>query len=667
MTTIRQDKELEEFRSLMEVPSTFEEGFSWTALAGAVFVALLMVPGAIYMGLLAGQGIGQAAQWVTIILFLEVARRAHKTIKRAELFVLFYMAGAAMGSPFSGLLWNQFFVQSQNATAMGVTEYIPSWFAPSNPDVLAAKNFFDPAWYPAIGMVLFGTIIGRFSGKILTYGLFRMASDIEKLPFPMAPVSAQGILALAEQQTEETPAGRAQAETESWRWRVFAVGGVLGLAFGALYLALPAISSAILGTPIQIFPIPWVDWTDKTGEYLPAVATGLSFDLTNMLFGMVMPFFAMLGSFVGLMVTLVVNPVMYHLGFFPSWNLGDKTVRTLFSTNMDFYFSFGIGIALAVALVGFWGVYAAVRNKRKELGRQRQRAAAAPVVIPKNRGDIPTVAILATYLITSMAYILLSGYLIDWHRGVMICLVFFAYVYTPVISYVTARLEGITGQTVEIPMVREAAFILSGYTGGVKVWFLPTPLANYGSGVSDYRVAELTGTRFWSIWKTELILVPIVLVASIAFSQFIWSLAPIPGPEYPFAQTMWEYQAASTSIILTSTLGRFSAFQEALNFTYIGFGAIFGIILFATMFLLKLPIFFIYGVIVGIGRTMPHIVIPQFIGALIGRYYFQRRMGLKWRQYIPVVAAGFSCGMGLVTVLGVGANFLAKAVIKIPF
>ncbi len=74
-----------------------------------------------------------------------------------------------------------------------------------------------------------------------------------------------------------------------------------------------------------------------------------------------------------------------------------------------------------------------------------------------------------------------------------------------------------------------------------------------------------------------------------------------------------------------------------------------------------------YGVVRGLGQTMPHAVIAQFIGALIGRYYFQKNLGLKWRQYIPVVAAGFSCGMGLVTTLGVGITFLSKAVIQLPF
>ena len=86
----RIDKELEEFRNVMEVPSTFEEGFRWSSLLGALFVALLMVPGAIYMGLLAGtMEIASAASWVTVILFIEVAKRAQRSLNRAEIFVLF--------------------------------------------------------------------------------------------------------------------------------------------------------------------------------------------------------------------------------------------------------------------------------------------------------------------------------------------------------------------------------------------------------------------------------------------------------------------------------------------------------------------------------------------------------------------------------------------------
>ena len=64
------DAELEEFRRLMEVPDSFEDGFSPASLIGALFIALVMVPGALYMQLVAGLGIGDAAQWVTVLLFV---------------------------------------------------------------------------------------------------------------------------------------------------------------------------------------------------------------------------------------------------------------------------------------------------------------------------------------------------------------------------------------------------------------------------------------------------------------------------------------------------------------------------------------------------------------------------------------------------------------------
>lgn len=663
--TVRLDKELEQFRNIMKPPGTFGEGFSWTALVGAIFIALLMVPGAMYMSLLAGMGVGDAAQWVTVILFIEVARRAHKSLSRPELFVLFYMASAVMAQPFAGLLYNQFFVQSQSATGMGIAELIPSWVAPRDPDILAARNFFNPAWYPALGLVLFTTLMGRLNGTVLSYGLFRLASDVEKLPFPMAPIGAQGITALAEQQSEES--GSKQS-TETWRWRVFSIGGVLGLSFGAIYTALPTITAAILDKPIQILPIPFVDWTEKTGSFMPAVATGLSLDLTQLVLGMVLPFFAMLGSFIGLVITMIANAtVLQPYGLLPSWEQGQTTVQTLFSNQMDFYFSFGIGIAMAIALAGI--VQVVIGLRRTAALRRKQREARVAVDAgrpPEGRGDIPVPFIVGTYLFTASAYVLVSGWLIHWDPRVMAVLLFFAVLYMPLVAYVTARLEGMAGQVIDIPMVREAAFILSRYQG-VDIWFMPLPTPYDLNRTLFYRQAELTGTRFWSLWKAELILVPIVLVASIFFAQFIWSLAPIPGPQYPFADTMWELQAANQSIIFSSTMGRYSAFTEAFNWKIMAGGAGFGLVLFSLMSFLQLPIMLIYGLIRGLNQTMPHVVVPQFLGALLGKFYFERRLGLKWRQYVPVIAAGFSCGVGLITVLGIGFTFLARSVIKLPF
>ncbi|MBD3321042.1 MAG: peptide transporter, partial [Chitinivibrionales bacterium] len=185
---------------LMEVPSHFEEGFNWISCIGAAFVALVMVPGSIYLHLLAGASIGPASQWVTIIMFIEVARRANKSLKNAEIYILFFLAGQAAFLPFEGILWNQFLKQSNAALALGITDDIPKWFAPKSREVLDQRTFFHIEWLPAIALVIFHVFMSRLNNAVIGYGLFRLASDIEKLPFPMANVGAQGILALSEEQ-----------------------------------------------------------------------------------------------------------------------------------------------------------------------------------------------------------------------------------------------------------------------------------------------------------------------------------------------------------------------------------------------------------------------------------------------------------------------------------
>jgi len=669
-------RELEEFRSLMEVPSTFEEGFTWTSFLGTLFVALVMVPGALYMTLVAGQSIGPAAQWVTVILFIEVARRANRSLKRAEIYMLFYLAAAAMAGttaliPRGTLLWKQFYAQSTAAEAAGITEYLPTWFAPTDPNVLARRTIFAWEWLPAIGLLIFGTVMSRLNNTILGYGLFRLASDIEKLPFPLAPVQAQGVLALSEEQEEENANRRTSQDDvderpRSWRWRVFSTGSIIGLVFGSIYIGIPTVTGALLGKPIIFLPIPFVDWTAQTGQYLPAVATGLSLDLAHVVYGMVLPFWSMLGSLIGFLSQFIANPMLYDAGILHSWRSGQDTVSTIYVNQIDFYFSFQIGLMAAVALVGLLSMVKLIRLLRRAR-RQSDATGAKLFAVPAERGDIRFKLILIVYFVATMAYILVSGYLIQWDPKVMIIMMLFGFVYTPLISYATARLEGLAGQVVTIPMVQEAAFILSGYKG-VSVWFLPMPTYNYGVQTVQYRAAELTGTRFWSIWKAELLLAPIIIATSLLFANFIWMLGPVPGPQYPYAQEMWELHAAQDAIIHSSTLpGQYSIFQEALNFKYIGWGMGIGLAGLTATHVAGLPSLLFYGIVRGVGQTMPHAIILNFIGALLGRYYFRRKMGLLWRQYVPVVAAGYYCGVGLVGTFSIGVTFLMKSVFDLPF
>jgi len=416
----------------------------------------------------------------------------------------------------------------------------------------------------------------------------------------------------------------------------------------------------------MLLPIPFSDFTVKTQSYLPAVATGMAWDLGALIVGMVLPFWAMLGSLIGLIMSMAANPILYHAGVLSSWTPGDDTITTLFKNNVDFYFSFGIGISVAIAIVGILqAVRAFVRSARARKAAGRTAASD----IPKGRGDFRLWIVIAGYTLLTLSYILLSGWLVHWHKGVMLVLVLIGFVYTPLIGYVTTRLEGIAGQVVEIPMVREAGMILSGFRG-IQVWFLPTASASMSqvSGMAVfYRQCELTGTRFRSIWKSVLALFPIILICTILFSSFIWGLAELPSAVYPYSQKMWELGAANSCVVYSSTTGDYSIFEDAFKWKNVLVGAGFGTLIFGVLTHLGSPIFLVYGLVRGLGQSLPHIIIPQFIGALIGHYYFRKKLGLKWRQYGPVVAAGFACGMGLVATVGVGITFLSKAVVALPF
>lgn len=654
-----QDKELEDFRRLLEVPDTFEDGYNISSLIGTLFVAAVMVPGALYMELVAGTGIGGAAQWVTVLLFVEVAKRANAKLSRAQLFILFYMSGMIMGRSVYGTpLYTQFLVRSDAAVSTGVAAGIPTWVAPLNLDELP-RTFLSKAWLPFLGLFLFREIMSRIDTAVLGYGLFRLTSDIERLPFPMVPVGAQGILAMSEQVE-----GSAKTSGSNVRWRMFCVGSGIGMIFGLIYMGLPTITGSFFDQPLMVFKIPFADFTSYTEDFLPAVATGMSFDMGNIILGMTLPFYSMVGSFIGLLFTFIMNPILYSYGMMPTWKQGDDTVTTLFANNVDFYFSFQIGVSLAIAIYGIAVAIMTVRrNRNTKVGIQSMEEIERR---SKLRGHVPGKWVCLSYIITCSSYILLSGWLIDWHPGVMAVLFFFGFLYTPLISYVTARLEGLAGQVIEIPFITELAFIMSGYTG-VKIWFMPIPKSNYGIQVVNYKQAELLGCKFGSIWKAQFFLFPVIIISTILFSSFIWSLAEIPSAVYPFTMEIWDLNAKNACLLYSSTLGEYSQFSEALGFWRFFSGLGSAAVVMSILGWFGAPTMLFFGVVRGLGQTAPHTVVPNFIGAIIGKFYFERKFGREWRKMIPVVSSGFFVGTGLISLLSVGIVFLSKAISTVSY
>ena len=650
-----EDKELQEYRDLLEAPTEFEEGFDWKTVVGAIFIGFLMMPGSMYLQLVIGTGIGPAARWVTIILFAELAKRSYSELKQQEIFLLYYMAGAALSTPFQGLLWNQYLVQSDAARMLGVTEFIPNWVAPApESSSLVERTFFHRDWLIPILLLVGTQIIQRIDQFGLGYALFRITSDVEKLPFPMAPVAALGTMALAES-TED--------KKKSWKWRVFSIGGVMGLAFGAIYVLLPTVSGLILMEPIRLIPIPWVELTGHTEGVLPAVATGIQLDLGLVFIGMVLPFWAVIGGLVGIVITIVANPILYKNGILTRWHPGMETVDTMFANNFDFYMSFSIGLGLAIAFVGIWHVLRSFGKHESTKGRMRDLFRPPP-----GRGDFNFWISIGIYVFSTISYVLLCLWLVPnfpWPFFLA-----YGFIYTPVVSYITARMEGIAGQFVSLPLVREISFIAGAkYFGyqGIEIWYAPIPIHNYGEATVNFRQIELTGTSIRGIIKSEIVVFPIVMTASLLFSQFIWRLAPIPSSAYPFAQEIWHLQALNTLLMQSSTLEGNAAFYQALNIVYVIAGLGLGVITYAILTLFGLPIMLVYGMVRGLGQTLPHAMFLEVAGALLGRFFFLKRYGAMWRQYAPVLLAGFSCGMGLTGMFAMGVTLILKSLGRLAY
>jgi len=640
----------------------FQEGFSWNTLIGAFFVGIIMMPAAIYLGLVTGSsGITSTAEWVTIILFTYVAQRSYTRLRKQEIYILFYVAAALSsmgahqlaGGPFATLIWNQYLVQSPAARAFGIADKIPTWVVPRlGSPALVERSFLHPDWLAPIILLLIGQVLHRGMSIGLGYAMFRITSDIERLPFPLAPVSAAGATAL----------GEAAAEKESWRWNVFSIGTMIGLVWGVFYVGIPTVTASAFNEAVQLIPIPFIDLVQNTEHVFPGAQIAIGSDIVSVLAGFVLPFWLIVGEFIAAMISqLVVAPQLVKHGMLPHWHPGMNVIQTGIATSVDFWMSVGIGGAIVVAIIGLANIVgSALRSRNRRAGD----SGAVPRALPPGRGDWSIALSVGVWAFGTFCYIAICHYLVpDFPVGL---LVFYGLIWTPLNSYISARMYGITGRGVAFPYLREASFVLSGYRG-VDIWFAPIPLADYGGQAQFFRSVELTGTKFTSILKAEVMIVPIILGFSFVFWTYFWRMGEIPSALYPYANRMWPVQSIYAALWPTATLTPESNWLlKAIKWDVIGGAAACGFGMYAIVSLLKLPQMLFYGLVTGMGMQTTGVV-PMFIGAMLGRFYFAKRFGSRWGAYTPVLMAGYSCGMGLVGMAGVALGMIAKSTSYLPY
>ena len=638
----------------------YRDGFGLKAVLGGLFLGFIMLPGAIYLSLVAGDasGMSTAAQWVTVILFTEVARRCFTRLTRQEIYVLYALAGGLVvaGGPFFALIWNQYLVQSTAAEQFGLVKELAqnAWIAPEPASaVYRERSVFHHDWLAAIIVIVISGLLMRLNRFALGFALFKMTSDVEKLPFPMAPVAAQGATALAESYGEG-------AGGSSWRWRIFTIGSAIGILFGIVYVLVPTVTGGIMNKPVQIFPIPFIDYGPSTRNILPAALIGISTNFTAIVFGFVLPFWMVVGQFAASVIAqIVLNPIFYKAGVLHQWKPGMDTISTFIVNDLDLWLSVRIGTSLCMALLGvglaFWTLW---RRGIRGSGAGHNR----------ERGDLPIGLAIALWLGSTAGLVYLCHRLVpDFPWWI---LAFFGFVWTPFNSYISARMMGLTGSGVEFSYFREGSFVLAtrhlNYSGSA-IWFAPIPLADWGGMAQFFQEMTLTRTKITSLIKVELLIFPLLLICSILFCSFLWKLNPIPSAAYPFAAKMWPVRAYFACLWASATRTGDSFLLQAINFSYVFMGLGAGLGLFLCFQLFGLPTLAFYGVLTGI-TSWPHYTVLLFAGAMLGRFVFAPRIGRdKWRSYVPVLAAGTACGLGLTGMLAIGFTLISRSVIQLSY
>lgn len=690
------DKELEQYRNLLATPSEYEEGFGWSTIAGILFCGLIMMPGSIYLSLMTGGSMGAVGTWVTVILFSEITRRAMKTMSKGNLIILLAVASVmCLGGPFGDFVMRAFIITSDTVRDLGMQDHFPAWYCPpADSPAITERNLFHPAWLKPIGILLLGagiTLVNKFT---IGYAFFRLCSDVEKLPFPMAPISAQGSLAIAESMKRDDDGNEEKRDVEGnkiySRWRIFSLGAVIGVVFGIFQVGVPAITRMLLDKPIYLIPQPYLDTTTMTESILPAVPTGMVLDPGVVILGMVLPFWAIVGSFAAIAATFFINPILRSQDILMQWQPGMNTVNTTFVNSVDFWLSFGFGAAAAIAFVSVFStvrgiirnskkrkaMLAAYENEKTETDRDRQVGSLWKT--PKlGRGDYPVWLAFTIYGVSSIIMIVLCNSLV---KGILPFLFIFCFLYNPFISYVNARLIGLTGQHVAIPFVREGSYILSGSTS-IDIWLAPIPIENYGAYAQTFRIKELTGVKFTSLLKAETLCFPFLFLFSFIFWAFIWKANPIPSDMFPAAQLNWALMVKNNTLLWSSTfhpetgvgaesvMSRFAdtEFAKAVHPKVIATGAGVTVLLFILFSTLGLPTLFVYGVIRGLG-ALPHTMMLEIVGAMLGRYYFQKKFGSSnFLKMAPTIMAGYYTGVGLISMTTIAVNLIRSAVSSAPF
>jgi hypothetical protein len=630
---------------MAEREKIYKSGLTAVSALAIAYVALALTPAVIYMSLVTGLGLGGLA-YVTLLLFSEVGRLVGRYVTLQEAMIVYYMSGVAAADAlyWVGLLTNLYYREAPYTKLFGIAGKIPTWAAPPLDSwAVQARTFFAKEWLTPILVSLIGTTASILVDIGLSLIFVRLYVEEEKLPFPMAAVSAEAISVLIERPPD--------------RMVAFTLSGAVAFIYTLVLYGLPQLTEALMGVRIQLVSIPFVDLTPLAAGALPGAILGVTADLSTFIVGMILPWihvvwlligslsFFVVGNSLGIALADVVKHPMllrWRADWSPTATLDWLWQRSVYDLWASPFIGLTVGVSLFSLAVSAKYIKPAIASLRRLGATSRETYVPLGAIVAMTLGGALAGAALSAWLYPSLWWLwLLLWTAFPFLQGVL-----------------SSRSVGEAGLGVQIPYVREAFIMAFTEPGDVAAWMVPTKVTTGASGiVSIIKVATLLEVRPLDYYKAYAITLPLALLFSFIYLQIFWSIAPIPSAAYPWTVISWPVGSLGFSMWVSRSI-------EVFKPDLILFSA--AAILAASLIARKLnlpfsPIGFSIGT-----STLPPFAINYFVGALIGRF-MERRLGRRWNEMKVAIAAGTSLGAGLALVIVASFVMLAKSVWFLPF
>jgi len=650
-----QKKKTSEKSSVESTLQRGERGLTWRSSLAILYGGWIMLPVVLYISLMSGSIIAGGATYITVILFTELSRLTGRPMKKQELFIIFMTIGwVASWFPFMQIPFRSYYMTSPISrmfkdpfTNRPIVESIPSWWAPP-PESLVLKQrgleaLLHPAWLFPIILIALGTA----SWFIAEVGMALMMSmifiEIEKLPYPFAPMDAAVATTLSERPEE--------------RLRIFSLSAFFAFIYAFILYGFP-----VLGIG-SFIPVPWADFTRYTQYSLPGALLGICTDILPYVFGFLIPFHVVIYILIGSFAVWVFGnsfALTYFADMFPQWKsewvIGMPLQLMYQRSLLWIWVSPQIGVTIAAAVVIIGSKYKAfIRGIKSLVGIGGARVEGYPrlsVLLGMFfAGTLGSVAI---------SYILVPDFYAQyWYYPLLLSVG-----WTFVFDLVSCRIWGEVGPlNIPPPPVWQGMVVLSGYPK-VDAFFAAPLIGTGGAGGMTHavKVAYLTDTKPIDYFKALAILAPVGLLASFFYTGVFWTVAPMPSSAYPWTRIAWPVQIIQQNVWISRSTEIFR-FDLAMN-TFILF-TVLGLI---GEFVIRrfIPFSFI-GIISGT-LTLPPYSLAYLVGAIVGKFLLQRKMGAaRWNEMKPVVAAGLAMGIGVAVGLSAPLAMVAKAMWAAPY